>query len=72
MMNTLGAMRPVYRWRHTKCRVNLDEVLGEMIERDRCRMIFQSATETVRQAGVAAHRRTNRPVLNKRQRVHNG
>jgi hypothetical protein len=43
--------------------MNLNEVVGEIVESRRSRMIFQFARKAILQARVTAHCGANRPIL---------
>jgi hypothetical protein len=43
--------------------MNLDEVVGEIIERCGCRVILHLPAKSIPQAGITAHRCANRSVL---------
>ena len=43
--------------------MNLDEIVGEIVERGRSFMIPQFAAKPVRQTGITPHRCPNGPVL---------
>ena len=46
-----------------KCAVNLDEVVSEVVQRYGSAVVFNLATEAIRQASVAPHIRPHSPVL---------
>jgi len=48
---------------HSQCTVNLDEVVGEIIQSCCSRVILYLPAETIRQARIATHGRANRPIL---------
>jgi hypothetical protein len=49
--------------------VNLDEVVGKIVEGCGSRMVLHLAAETIRQASIAAHRRAYPPILALHERV---
>ena len=52
-----------HRRRHAERSVNLNEVVGKVIERHGCGVITELARKPIRQAGVASHLGAHRPVL---------